>query len=108
MKSEEVNLTSYEPFREDTLAKSLDTESSLSLMDNLPRLDGATALYPLYSAFARATYPFAHYFYAITVVRQDITDDEEARVENTQKLIEWILSPQGQSLVEKTEYVPLR
>ena len=59
---EEVNLTSYEPFREDTHAKSLDVESSLSLQNDLPRLDGATALYPLYAAFARATYPEADYF----------------------------------------------
>ena len=58
---EEVNLTYYEPFRENTLAKSLDETASLSLSDHLPRLDGATALYPLYAAFARATYPAAEY-----------------------------------------------
>ena len=31
--------------------------SSLRLRDNLPRLDGATAMYPLYSSFVRAVYP---------------------------------------------------
>lgn len=59
--TEEVNLRNYEPFLENTLAKSLDENSSLSLRNNLPRLDGATALYPLYAAFARATYPSAEY-----------------------------------------------
>ena len=58
---EEVDLRAYEPFRENTLAKSLDEISSLHLDNNLPRLDGATALYPLYAAFARATYPEAQY-----------------------------------------------
>ena len=35
----------------------LDGQSSLRLQENLPRLDGATAMYPLYSAFAGAVYP---------------------------------------------------
>jgi phosphate transport system substrate-binding protein len=35
----------------------LDGDSSLRLSDNFPRLDGATAMYPLYSSFVRAVYP---------------------------------------------------
>jgi hypothetical protein len=35
----------------------LDEQSTLKLRDNLPRLDGATAMYPLYSAFVHAVYP---------------------------------------------------
>jgi phosphate transport system substrate-binding protein len=35
----------------------LDGQASLKLVDNLPRIDGATAMYPLYSAFVRAVYP---------------------------------------------------
>jgi phosphate transport system substrate-binding protein len=57
----EMRLYSYEPFGEGTLAATLDTESTLKLTENLPVLDGATALYPLYSAFARATYPAGDY-----------------------------------------------
>ena len=57
----DISLVEYEPFRENTLAKSLNEPSSLRLHDNLPRLEGATALYPLYSAFARAVYPEANY-----------------------------------------------
>jgi len=54
---QEVNLSLYDPFRENTLAVSLNEPSTLSLTDNLPRLDGATALYPVYSAFVKAVYP---------------------------------------------------
>ena len=35
----------------------LDKESSFKLTNNLPKLDGATALYPVYVAFANAVYP---------------------------------------------------
>lgn len=35
----------------------LDAPASLRLTENLPRLDGATAIYPLYSAFVHAVYP---------------------------------------------------
>ena len=65
---EEINLYSYMPFGDywyengvlthhETLAAKLNEESTLKLDGELPRLDGATALYPLYSAFVRATYP---------------------------------------------------
>jgi phosphate transport system substrate-binding protein len=53
-------------------------------------------------------YPFGDYFYAVTVVGREPKDDaEKSRLENTQRLIDWILSEQGQELVEKTGYVTL-
>jgi phosphate transport system substrate-binding protein len=58
---EEIDLSLYKPFDANTLAKDLNEESSLKLTENMPRLDGATALYPLYSAFARAVYPEGDY-----------------------------------------------
>ena len=65
---EEVNLMLYTPFgnywyvdgvltHHESLVVTLNEESSLQLNGELPRIDGATALYPLYSAFVRATYP---------------------------------------------------
>jgi len=63
VKTDISNLRSYEPFRENTLAKSLGEPSTLHLEGDLPRLDGATALYPVYSAFVRAVYPEADYIY---------------------------------------------
>lgn len=56
-----VNLELYRPFAENTKAARLKEESTLKIADNLPRLDGATALYPLYAAFAQAVYPAGDY-----------------------------------------------
>lgn len=51
-------LQQYEPFVRDTKAASLDGPASLRLgVYELPRLDGATALYPVYASFVRAVYP---------------------------------------------------
>jgi len=57
MGNDEVNLTEYEPFLPNTKAVRLEEESTLQLEGDLPRIDGATALYPLYAAFAQAVYP---------------------------------------------------
>lgn len=57
----EVNLREYQPFGIGTKAILLDEESTLKFEDSLPRIDGATALYPLYSAFVQATYPQKEY-----------------------------------------------
>ncbi|MDR1130983.1 MAG: substrate-binding domain-containing protein [Oscillospiraceae bacterium] len=53
----EISLRQYKPFDEASLLANLDEPSALTLSENLPRLDGATALYPLYAAFVQATYP---------------------------------------------------
>jgi len=63
---------------------------------------------PTADNIANGTYPFTNDFYAITVVREPETEEDAERIYNAEKLIEWILSPQGQSLVEKTGYVPLQ
>lgn len=56
-----VDLTLYQPFSENTKAVKLEEACTLQLTDDLPRLDGATALYPLYAAFAQAVYPPGEY-----------------------------------------------
>ena len=56
-----VNLFLYEPFGENTKAVSLQETSTLKLDSDLPLLDGATALYPLYAAFVQAVYPKKKY-----------------------------------------------
>lgn len=50
-------LVSYAPYVEDTKAVSLDEESTLKISEGIPVMDGATALYPIYSSFAKAVYP---------------------------------------------------
>ena len=42
----------YRPFEEDSLVKTLDEPAALTLTGAPPRMDGATALYPVYAAFA--------------------------------------------------------
>ena len=49
------DLSAYAPFTGDLTVR-LDEESALRLTDNLPVLDGALALYPVYAAFAEAAY----------------------------------------------------
>jgi phosphate transport system substrate-binding protein len=64
---------------------------------------------PTVQTIADGTYPFADHFYAVRVANREFGNDtERARAENAQKLIDWILSEQGQSLVEKTGYVKLQ
>ncbi|WP_238650107.1 PstS family phosphate ABC transporter substrate-binding protein [Paenibacillus piscarius] len=68
---QEVNLTQYAPFAADTKAADLGHKASYQLTENLLRLDGATALYPLYSAFAQAVYPQDDY---LPYVQKEGTD----------------------------------
>ncbi|MCL2638108.1 MAG: substrate-binding domain-containing protein [Oscillospiraceae bacterium] len=57
-----IDLRTYEPFKQGSKAVWLEEESTLKLTENLPRLDGATALYPVYAAFVQAVYPERGYF----------------------------------------------
>lgn len=55
-------LYEYQPFREDNKLVTLDEAPALQLdRIGLPHLDGATALYPVYAAFAQAVYPEQEY-----------------------------------------------
>ena len=50
------DLSVYEPFSEGSLTAKLSETPALHLSDSLPLLDGATALYPVYAAFAETVY----------------------------------------------------
>ena len=52
-----INVYDYMPFENNSKIVKLDKEASLKLENNLPRLDGAAAVFPLYSAFVNAVYP---------------------------------------------------
>jgi phosphate transport system substrate-binding protein len=58
--SQDVALEDYLPFHSSKLA-SLRGSSSLTLTGELPVLDGATALFPVYASFVQAAYPQADY-----------------------------------------------
>jgi len=55
--SEESYLYRYKLSTENNALAKLNAEPTLKLIDNLPVLDGATALYPVYASFAKAVYP---------------------------------------------------
>lgn len=54
--SPNINLNEYMPFDEDSKIVKLEN-ASLKLEDNLPIIDGAAAVFPVYSAFVNAVYP---------------------------------------------------
>jgi phosphate transport system substrate-binding protein len=56
-----VSVWDYQPFIEKTKVAKLSERAILKLENNLPILDGATALYPLYTAFVQAVYPVGEY-----------------------------------------------
>ncbi len=55
MQAKSVEVSEYLPFREDS--KIVKRRSEISLTGDLPVLDGAAALYPVFSAFVNAVYP---------------------------------------------------
>ncbi|MFC4353739.1 PstS family phosphate ABC transporter substrate-binding protein [Chryseomicrobium palamuruense] len=58
--SAEVNVFEYQPFTDNKL-KPLDETPDITFTKDIPRLDGATALYPLYAAAAEMMYPADEY-----------------------------------------------
>ena len=56
-------------------------------------------IFPSKETIQSDTYPYSVIFYAIT-----LTDNKN---ENSNLLINWILSEQGQYLIERTGYIPL-
>jgi len=57
-------------------------------------------VYPSRETIQDGTYPFSNSFYAIYI-------DTNDKNKNIDLFIEWILSEQGQELIEKTGYVPI-
>ncbi len=57
----DIDISAYEPFSKNAKLVKLDEPSNLKITSELPVIDGATALYPVYSAFAQAVYPKKSY-----------------------------------------------
>lgn len=55
------DMTVYTPFTADTKVAKLPQKASISIANDMPSLDGATALYPLYAAFINAAYDVENY-----------------------------------------------
>ena len=58
--SPNINIHEYLPFKEESKIVNKRSET-LQFTDNLPKIDGAAALFPVYSAFVNATYPYTTY-----------------------------------------------
>ncbi|MCL2339569.1 MAG: substrate-binding domain-containing protein [Actinomycetia bacterium] len=56
-----VDLSGYAPFTHSSTLARLDQPATIQLRGDLPRLDGATALYPVYAALAEASYAEADF-----------------------------------------------
>lgn len=54
--SPNIDIHEYLPFEEDSKIVKTDSKT-LKLTENLPKIDGAAALFPVYSAFVNAVYP---------------------------------------------------
>ncbi len=54
--SPNINIHEYLPFEEDSKIVKIESKT-LKLTENLPKIDGAAALFPVYSAFVNAVYP---------------------------------------------------
>lgn len=53
---DEVNLNDYHPFDERSELKRLEEPATITFNENYPKLDGATAAYPVYGAIAQELY----------------------------------------------------
>ncbi|MDR0221898.1 MAG: substrate-binding domain-containing protein [Lachnospiraceae bacterium] len=53
---DEVNLYYYRPFGDDNLLRRLNEPPTITITDNYPKLDGATAAYPVYAAMVQELY----------------------------------------------------
>ena len=79
----EIELWHYIPFSEGNRLARLPGNASIQLVDNLPRLDGATALYPVYASFVQAVYPpTLDYSYWQGIVRVSTTPEAYIRLIN--------------------------
>lgn len=73
----EPDLSVYAPFSAHNRLATLDTPSTHTLNENLPQLDGAVALYPVYAAIAQAFYDESTFFAEGGYASEDYKNDGE-------------------------------
>lgn len=79
MKAKSIELDKYLPFDENSAI--VDVDSELKLSGDLPVIDGATALYPVYSAFVNSVYPED----SVEFDGSDFSADSKLQMRNTLK-----------------------
>lgn len=73
MSTQDVDLTLYEPFQNNKRVADLGKEASMKLEKPLLKLDGSTALYPVFASFAQAVYPEGTYDSSMSEVQSTQT-----------------------------------
>ncbi|MFC4404786.1 PstS family phosphate ABC transporter substrate-binding protein [Gracilibacillus xinjiangensis] len=71
--TQDFDLGEYQPFEVGTKLVQLEGQSNYKITDDLPVIDGATALYPVYASFAQAVYPKKTYSIEESEVRSSQT-----------------------------------
>ena len=95
-----VDTSSYAPFHEQSQVVTLQEPSTLKMEDNLPVIDGATALYPVYSAFSRAVYPENEYDQHNSEVMSNRTGEAYENLLTGKADIIFVLAPSKQQLTK--------
>jgi phosphate transport system substrate-binding protein len=101
----EVDLRQYIPFSEGNKLATLSGNASIQISGSLPRLDGATALYPVYASFVQATYPSTGNYTDLSqgVVRNTTTPDAFTNLINGDVDIIFTAPPSQNQVATATE-----
>ncbi len=93
----EVDLMEYVPFKSEKIA-TLNEPVSYKMTDDLLRLDGATALYPVYASFVQAVYPEGEYpvYSEESIVQCSTTPYAYERLLNDETDVIFALAPSKQ------------
>jgi len=100
IKEEEPDLREYQPFEVGNKIARLPEQATLRLEADLPRIDGATALYPLYAAFVEATYVKKEYDFRDSEVTCTKTSNAYSRLINGEVDLIFVAGPSQQQLEE--------
>jgi len=96
--SSEVELSQYRPFFRTSKIARLEHTASWKVTGQPPRIDGATALYPLYSAFVEATFPEGDYGLDESIVQCNTTPNAYKRLINGEVDVVFCAQPSKEQL----------
>lgn len=96
----DVDLHVYTPFTDNSKAVVLNEPSTFKIEENLPVIDGATALYPVYAAFAQAVYPEGEYYPYKSEVMSNRTGEAYENLLNGSVDMIFVLAPSEQQLAK--------
>lgn len=94
----EVDLHQYMPFAPETKTVKLEEPVTWKLESNLPVIDGATALYPMYAGFAQAVYPEKEYNLYSSKVMSNMTNIAYENLINGQVDMIFVAGPSAKQI----------